>query len=49
MATKKQLIEAKKLLMRGFAIELFEDLKHEPTKNFIINKFENDRFYDIEL
>ena len=34
-------IEAKKLLMRGFAIELFEDLKHEPTKNFIVNKFEN--------
>ena len=34
-------IEAKKLLIRGFAIELFEDLKHEPTKNFIVNKFED--------
>ena len=35
------LIEAKKLLIRGFAIELFEELKHEPTKNFIIDKFES--------
>ena len=34
-------IEAKKLLIGGFAIELFEDLKHEPTKNFIVNKFED--------
>ena len=34
------LIEAKKLLIRGFSIELFEDLKHESTKKFLIKKFE---------
>jgi len=39
-------IEAKKLLIRGFAIELFEDLKHEPTKNFIVNKFEDWLLYN---
>jgi Fe-S cluster assembly protein SufD len=35
------LLEAKKLLVRGFAIDLFKNLRHEPTKNHIIDKFEN--------
>ena len=34
-------LNAQNLLIRGFASELFDLIKHDPTRNFILGKFNN--------